>query len=164
MEFSFDEVEPGRVTVLAQPSQRYYNMLKVVHGGFAATLLDSAAGCAVHTTLPAGVSCATVDLVVHFVRPALPSTGPVRAEGRVLHRGSRIALAEAHLRAREDDRLLAHASSVCLVLPETVRHNATRGLKGTSAACHSHRPGGTVWPRRRSNAEVRPMKKIISRA
>jgi uncharacterized protein (TIGR00369 family) len=115
VEFSLEEVADGSVTLLSRPSEQYHNTVGTVHGGFAATLLDSAAGCAVHTTLPPGATYATIDLSLRYIRPILASTGWVRAEGRVLHRGKRIATAEAQLIACEDDRLLAHATSACLI-------------------------------------------------
>jgi uncharacterized protein (TIGR00369 family) len=86
-----------------------------VHGGIYATLLDSAAGCAVHSTLEAGVGYTSLDLSVKFLGAVRTSTGPVRATGTVRHRGRRTALADAELTDR-DGRLLATAQSSCLLL------------------------------------------------
>ena len=85
-----------------------------MHGGVFATLLDSAAGCAVHSTLPAGVGYTSVDLNVKFLRGMTTGTGRVTCEGRVVHRGRRMVLAEATLKDGQD-RLLATATSSCLV-------------------------------------------------
>ena len=97
------------------PGERHYNPIGSVHGGVAATLLDSAMGCAVHTTLEAGVRYTTVDLAVTYVRPLTASTGPIRCEGRVIHTGSRVATAEGRI-TDADGRLYAHGTTTCLIL------------------------------------------------
>jgi uncharacterized protein (TIGR00369 family) len=97
------------------PGEHHYNPIGSVHGGVAATLLDSALGCAVHTTLPAGVGYTTVDLQVTFVRPLTATTGKVQCEGRVIHVGSRIGTAEARI-TDADERLYAHATATCLIV------------------------------------------------
>jgi uncharacterized protein (TIGR00369 family) len=97
------------------PGEHHYNPIGSVHGGVAATLLDSALGCAVHTTLPAGVGYTTVDLSVTFVRPLTATTGPVQCEGRVIHVGSRVGTAEARI-TDADGRLYAHATATCLIM------------------------------------------------
>jgi uncharacterized protein (TIGR00369 family) len=106
--------EVGRAVFALVPQEWHYNPLGSVHGGVIATVLDSAAGCAVHSVLPAGTGYTSVDLSTKFLRPITSSTGRVLAEGTVLSRGSRTALAEARLTDQEG-RLLAHATSTCLL-------------------------------------------------
>jgi uncharacterized protein (TIGR00369 family) len=109
-------VDEGTVTVTLVPTELHYNPLGSVHGGIISTLLDTVAGCAVQTTLPAGTGYTTLDLSVKFLRAVTTRTGPVTATGEVVHRGSRTALAHASL-TDGGGRLLATASSTCLVLP-----------------------------------------------
>ena len=115
MGFDLTLVEDGRVQFTLDPGEQHYNPIGSVHGGVYATLLDSAAGCCVHSTLPAGVGYTSLDLQVKFLRPMTATTGPVVAEGRVVHRGSRMLLAEVTLKDA-GGRLLATATSSCLVL------------------------------------------------
>ena len=110
------EVESGRVVVECEVGEHLYNPIGVVHGGVAATLLDTAAGCAVHTVLPVGTAYTSLDLSVRFLRPVTLDIGPVRAVGTVVNRGRRTALASAELRDASD-RLLAHATSSCMLFP-----------------------------------------------
>jgi uncharacterized protein (TIGR00369 family) len=110
------ELEEGRVVFEGQPGEEHYNPIGVVHGGYAATLLDSALGCAVHTTLPAGVGYTSLGLEAKFVRPLGRDTGRVLCEARVLFRGRRQATAEATLTAAESGKLLAHGMATCMVL------------------------------------------------
>ena len=112
------DVAEGEAIFEGLPGEEHYNPIGVVHGGYAATLLDSALGCAVHTTLPAGVGYTTLSLEAKFVRPIGRDTGAVRAEGRVLHRGRRQATAEARLTASDSGKLLAHGTGTCLILGE----------------------------------------------
>jgi uncharacterized protein (TIGR00369 family) len=109
------EAERGRVVFTLDPAEWHYNPLGSVHGGVLATMLDSAAGCAVHSTLPAGVGYTSLDLVVRFLRPVSVRSGRLRCEGVVLSAGSRTALAEARL-VDAAGRLLAHATSTCMLL------------------------------------------------
>jgi uncharacterized protein (TIGR00369 family) len=109
-------VEEGRVVFALEPGEYLYNPLGSVHGGVAATLLDSAMGCAVHTTLPAGAGYTTLELKVNYVRPIVMATGRVLAEGTVVHRGGTISTAEGRIVSAADGRLLAHASTTCLIL------------------------------------------------
>ena len=109
-------VDHGRAVFEGRPGAEHYNPIGVVHGGYAATLLDSALGCAVHTTLDAGEAYTTLTLETKFVRPITGDTGLVRAEAEVVHRGRRQATAEAKLIAVSSGKLLAHATSTCLVL------------------------------------------------
>ncbi|MFI7607295.1 PaaI family thioesterase [Micromonospora sp. NPDC049366] len=111
-------VDEGRVTVELVPQEFHYNPLGSVHGGVISTLLDTAAGCAVHSTLPAGVGYTSLDLNVKFLRPVTVDSGTLRCEGAVLQSGRRTALAEARLLDARD-RLVAHATSSCLLFPLT---------------------------------------------
>lgn len=113
--FELGEVDEGRAVFTLQPAEYHYNPIGMVHGGVAATLMDSAMGCAVHSLLPAGVGYTTLELKLNYLRPMTRDTGPVRAEGRVLHAGSRTALAEARL-VDAAGKLLAHATSTCMIL------------------------------------------------
>jgi uncharacterized protein (TIGR00369 family) len=97
------------------PERAFYNPIGVVHGGWAATLLDSAMGCAVQTMLPAGKAYTTVDLSVSFVRALTETTGRVRCEARIVHTGGTIATAEARV-LDANGTLYAHGTSTCLVL------------------------------------------------
>jgi uncharacterized protein (TIGR00369 family) len=108
------EVEKGRAVFEGRPGPHFFNPLGGIHGGFALTLIDSAAGCAVHTELHAGIGYTTVETKANFVRP-VPAEGVVRCEGRVLSHGRQIATAEAHLRTA-DGRLLAHGTSTLIIL------------------------------------------------
>ncbi len=109
------EVEEGRVVFTVEPAEYHYNPIGVVHGGVASTLCDSAMGCAVHSTLPAGVSYTTLELKVSFVRAMTRDTGRVLCEGRTLHVGGRVATAEARI-TDAAGKLYAHATSTCLVM------------------------------------------------
>ena len=109
------EAEEGRVVFAAVPEQRHYNPIGSVHGGLAATLLDSAMGCAVHSTLPAGVAYTTLELKVNFVRPITSETGRILCEGTLVHRGGRVATAEGRVFAEADGALLAHGTTTCLI-------------------------------------------------
>lgn len=115
--FTLNEAFEGRAVFEGQTGEYLYNPIGTVHGGFAATLLDSCMGCAVHTTLPAGMAYTTVELKINMVRPILSTTGPVLAEGKVIHAGGRIATAEGRLVAKADGKLYAHGSTTCLVFP-----------------------------------------------
>jgi len=110
------ELERGRVVFTGTPEERHYNPIGSVHGGYAATLLDSAMGCAVHSVLDAGVGYTTLDLQVRYVRPMTARTGKVRAEGTVVHAGRRQAVAEGRLVGAADGRLLAHGTTTCLIV------------------------------------------------
>jgi uncharacterized protein (TIGR00369 family) len=110
------EVSEGRATFRGVPGEQHLNPIGSVHAGFAATLLDSALGCAVHSTLPAGVGYTTLELSVNLVRGITPDTGPVLCEGSVLHAGRSTATADARLTQEATGKLLAHAKATCLVL------------------------------------------------
>jgi uncharacterized protein (TIGR00369 family) len=108
------EVEEGMVTFGATPGFDHLNPLGIVHGGYVATLLDSCMGCAVHSRLKPGQGYTTLELKVNFIRAVSPETGPVRAEGKVIHVGGQTATAEGRL-IDESGRLLAHATTTCLI-------------------------------------------------
>ena len=110
------EVNDGLIVFRLQPQEFHYNPLGTMHGGVLATLLDSATGCAVHTTLPAGMAYTSLDLTVKFLRPVTIRSGMLRCEGTLLSRGSRIALAQAQV-FDAADKLVAHATSSCLIFP-----------------------------------------------
>lgn len=119
LDFLLMEVSPGRAVFQGQPSQRHLNPMGTIHGGWFATLLDSALGCAVHTLMPVGRGYTTAELSVNIVRALSPDIPRVRAEGVVLHCGRQLATAEARLTG-PDGKLYAHATTTCLVfdLPE----------------------------------------------
>ena len=106
--------EPGVVVIHSIPGFRHYNPIGSVHGGYAATLLDSAMGLAVHSMLPAGAGYTTLEFKLSFIRGMTKDTGTVRSEGRTLHVGRRTATAEARITDAKG-RLLAHATTTCLV-------------------------------------------------
>jgi uncharacterized protein (TIGR00369 family) len=118
--FGVIEVGEGRAVFTADPGEQHYNPIGVVHGGLAATLLDSAMGCAVHTTLPAGWSYGTLDLSARFVRPITIDTGRIVCEGVVVHRGSKTATTEGRVWAEDSGKLLAHGTGSALLLPVAV--------------------------------------------
>jgi uncharacterized protein (TIGR00369 family) len=116
LEMRFTEVEEGRAVFEIDSRPALGNPLGTVHGGVTATLLDSAMGCAVHSTLPAGVGFTTVDLNVTFLR-AVPFDGrTIQAEGKVIHRGGRIVTAEGRV-TDSRGKLVATATTTCMVLP-----------------------------------------------
>lgn len=108
-------VDEGDVVMTAEPDESHYNPIGSVHGGFFATVLDSACGCAVHSTLPAGVGYTSLELKVSFLRPITAETGTVTAHGWVTKTGRNVAFAEADVRD-SDGRILATASSTCLII------------------------------------------------
>ena len=107
------QAEEGRVVITAVPSAEHLNPSGTVHGGVAATLLDSCMGLAVRTTLPPGVGSTTLEFKITFLRPITPELGLIRAEGKVLMAGRRVGTAEGWLTA-PDGRLLAHGTTTCL--------------------------------------------------
>lgn len=111
---AFEVIERGSVAVELVPEPRHYNPIGSVHGGVHSTLLDTACGCAVHSTLGAGEGYTSLDLSVKFLRPVTVDSGRLRAVGSVVQRGRRTALAEAKLYDAAD-RLVAHATSSCLI-------------------------------------------------
>ncbi|HEX6592317.1 MAG TPA: PaaI family thioesterase [Moraxellaceae bacterium] len=108
------EVEKGRVVFNATANETHTNPLGSVHGGFAATVLDSVTGCATHTVLAAGESYGTTDLSIKMCKP-LPFNKPLRAEGRVINAGGRLVISEGDIRD-EEGTLYAHATATCMIL------------------------------------------------
>ncbi len=115
LDYGLVQVEKGRAVFQGVPQLMHYNPLGSVHGGWYATLLDSALGCAVHTTLQAGQGYTTAELGIHIVRAASHKSGPLRAIGNVVHVGRQLATAEARI-VGADGKLYAHGSTTCLVL------------------------------------------------
>jgi uncharacterized protein (TIGR00369 family) len=116
MGFRLVQVELGRAVFEGEPGEHLLNPLGGIHGGVALTLIDSAAGCAVHSELDAGIGYATIETKVNFTRPIAPDTGILRCEGRVVTRGRQIATAEARLLSPEG-KILAHGTSTLILLP-----------------------------------------------
>lgn len=114
LDFLAIEIGPGTAIFQGRPQHRHYNPLGTVHGGWFATLLDSAVGCAVHSTLPAGIGYTTLELKVNMVRALTTKVPLVRAEGKVIHAGRKVATAEARI-VGPDGKLYAHATTTCLV-------------------------------------------------
>lgn len=110
------DFEPGRFVFQGVPRWEHYNPMGSVHGGYAATLLDSCVGCAIHTMLPAGTGYTTLELKINYLRAMSDRTGPVRAEGKVLSVGRQTGVAEGRL-TDSTGKLLAYASTTCLVFP-----------------------------------------------
>ena len=117
--FELVEVGRGRATFAVEPGEQHYNPIGVVHGGIAATLLDSAMGCAVQTTLEAGVGYTTLDLNVTFLRPMTVGTGKVLCEAGVVHTGSRVATAEGRVFSARTGKLMATGTCSCVILRES---------------------------------------------
>jgi uncharacterized protein (TIGR00369 family) len=116
MDIELFEVDEGRVVFVGRPSARYLNPGGTVHGGWTATILDGAMAYCVHSTLKAGEGYTTVEMKINYVRPVLPTTGIVRCESKLIHRGSRTATSEGRL-FDERGRLLAHGSETCMIFP-----------------------------------------------
>lgn len=114
MDFLLVEVEPGKAVFQGEPLARHYNPIGSVHGGWYATLLDSAVGCAVHTQTPAGKAYTTLELKINMIRPLFDGMGRVRAVGQCIHVGRQTATAEAKL-IGPDGKLYAHATTTCLI-------------------------------------------------
>ncbi len=113
--FDLVEVEPGHAVFELVPGEQHYNPIGVVHGGVAMTLLDSAMGCAVQSEMPAGGSYTTLEAKTNLVRPITSATGRLRAIGKLVHLGKRVATAEGRLEDAQG-KLYAHATTTCLIL------------------------------------------------
>jgi uncharacterized protein (TIGR00369 family) len=120
LDFMLMSVEKGRVIFQGSPGINHMNPMGTIHGGWFASILDSALGCAIHTMLPAGRSYTTTELSVNLVRALTPAISRVRAEANVLHCGKQLATAEAKL-VGPDGKLYAHATTTCLVFESTAR-------------------------------------------
>ena len=114
--FHLTKVEQGRAVFEGLPEFHHYNPIGTVHGGFAATMLDSALGCAIFSTIEKGDGWTTLELQFNLVRPLTKDTGPVRAEGRVVRRGRTVATSEGGLKDRAGT-LYAHATTTCMIPP-----------------------------------------------
>ena len=114
--FHLVEAEEGRAVFEGVPAFHHYNPIGSVHGGFAATLLDSALGCAIFSTIAKGDAWTTLELKFNLVRALTKDTGPVRAEGRIVHRGRTVATSEGDLKDRAG-KLYAHATTTCMIFP-----------------------------------------------
>jgi uncharacterized protein (TIGR00369 family) len=114
MGFILTEVAPGFAVFEGAPTADFFNPLGTIHGGWTATILDSALGCCVHSVIKAGQAYTTVEMKVNYVRALMPDTGRVRCEGKVIHAGSRIATSEARL-VDGKGRLIAHATETCMI-------------------------------------------------
>jgi uncharacterized protein (TIGR00369 family) len=114
LDYDVIEAANGRVVVAAEPNGTHLNPAGTVHGGFAATLLDSCMGLAIQTTLEKGVGSTTVEFKISLVRPITPETGLIKAEGIVLNCGRRIGTAEGRITDRQG-RLLVHGTTTCLI-------------------------------------------------
>jgi uncharacterized protein (TIGR00369 family) len=112
--YDIAEAESGRVVVTAEPGENHLNPAGAVHGGLAATMLDSCMGLAIHSTLETGLGSTTLEFKISFLRPITPETGPIGAEGMVISRGRRVGTAEGRL-TDSNGRLLVHGTTTCLI-------------------------------------------------
>lgn len=116
MDFEIAEAEEGRVVFVGTPSPRFFNPLGTIHGGWTATILDSAMACAAHSTLKPGEGYTTLEMKLNYVRPVMPDSGTVRCEGKLIHRGGTVVTTEGRLMDARG-KLLAHGTETCLVFP-----------------------------------------------
>lgn len=114
MNFRIAELREGHAVFTVEPAEYHYNPIGLVHGGVAATLLDSAMGCAVHSTLPAGARYTTLEIKVNYVRPMSAQTGEVRCEADIIHVGGRTAVAEGKI-LDQQGKLYAHGTTTCII-------------------------------------------------
>ena len=108
------EVSEGRAVFTVQPDERHYNGLGIAHGGLAATLLDSALGCAINAMMPAGKVFTTLEMKINYVRPITRERGELRCEANMIHVGGRVATAEGRI-TDEDGKLYAHGTATCML-------------------------------------------------
>lgn len=116
LDFQLVEVKTGSVRFQGTPHPEFYNPLGTIHGGWAATILDSALACSVHSTLQPGEAYTTLEIKVNLVRPIFDTTGLMSSDGTIIYRGRRTATAEARL-TDQDGRLYAHGTTTCLIFP-----------------------------------------------
>jgi len=114
MDFTLESCSEGRAVFTVTPSEFHYNPIGMVHGGLAATLLDSALGCAVHTMLPVGAGYTTLELHINLVRAITKDSGPLRAESEIIHLGRTLGTAQARL-SGPDGKLYAHGTTTCMI-------------------------------------------------
>lgn len=114
LEFELSEISPGKAVFTGHPGEKHLNPIGSVHGGYAATLLDSALGCAIHTVLEPGERYTTVDLNIKYLRAMLPGMGKVTATAEVVHKGRKIATSEARL-VGDDGKLYATGNTTCAI-------------------------------------------------
>jgi len=114
LDYDITEAENGRVVVTANPKEIHLNPWGTVHGGLAATMLDSCMGLAIQSTLDKSIGSTTLEFKISFVRPITSETGPIRTEGTVINRGRRVGTAEGRVIDR-DGRLLVHGTTTCLI-------------------------------------------------
>ncbi len=114
MDFYLAEVEEGKAVFVSTPAEFHYNPIGTVHGGYCGTLLDSAMGCAVHTVLGPGEAYTTLEYKINLVRPITDKVGEMRAEGWVIHRGTRVGTAEGRL-IDAAGKVYAHGSTTCMI-------------------------------------------------
>jgi uncharacterized protein (TIGR00369 family) len=115
LNFWLTEAETGRAVFVVEPGEYHYNPIGMVHGGLAATVLDSALGCAIQSMLPAGTGYTTIELHVNMLRPVTVQTGQLRCEGEIIHNGRRMATAQARL-TDLNGKLYAHGTATCMIL------------------------------------------------
>jgi uncharacterized protein (TIGR00369 family) len=129
MGFRLVEVRPGHAVIVITPDEQHYNGLGIVHGGLAATLLDSALGVAINSMMPAGKVFTTVEMKVNYVRPIRGETGQVRCTANTIHVGGRVATAEGRI---EDlnGTLYAHGTATCMLFREPRRGDAESAESG----------------------------------
>jgi uncharacterized protein (TIGR00369 family) len=116
LDFRPSEVEPGFVVFEGVPQRMHYNPIGSVHGGYHAALLDSCMGCAIYSLLDIGEAWTTLEIKINYVRALTDATGPVRAEGKVIHRSRQIGTAEGRI-VDADGKLYAHGTTTCLIFP-----------------------------------------------
>jgi uncharacterized protein (TIGR00369 family) len=114
MNFRLVEVSEGRAVFTVRPDERHYNGIGIAHGGLAATLLDSALGCAINTMMPPGKIFTTLEMKINYVRPMRRETGEVRCEAGVIYVGGRVATAEGRI-IDEGGKLYAHGTATCML-------------------------------------------------
>jgi uncharacterized protein (TIGR00369 family) len=119
--FRLEEVQEGRTVWSVEPGDAHENEAGLIHGGLAATLLDTAVGTTLMSALPAGTRCASLNLSVDFLRPLTPRGGRIRGEGRIVRLGSRVAVADAELRDERSRELLGRATSTLSILRPAAR-------------------------------------------
>jgi uncharacterized protein (TIGR00369 family) len=112
--FELVEVGEGYAVLIVSPDERHSNGIGIAHGGLAATLLDSATGCAINTMMPAGIIFTTLEMKINYVRPVRSGTGLLRCEARVIHAGSRVATAQGRVTGA-DGKLYAHGTATCML-------------------------------------------------